>query len=69
MSHVDLKKMAISHVSDAYFPPCRMSNFRNGLVSCNYIFLPSYRMALTPMSHVEFKKSPCRHVEFRGQGP
>ena len=26
-------------------------------------------MSLSPMSHVEFKKCPCRRVEFRGQGP
>ena len=26
-------------------------------------------MSLRSMSHVEFKKSPCRSVEFKGQGP
>ena len=26
-------------------------------------------MSLSPMSHVEFKKVPCRPVDFRGQGP
>ena len=26
-------------------------------------------MSQGPMSHVEFKKQPCRPVEFRGQGP
>ena len=26
-------------------------------------------MSLSPMSHVEFKKCPCRPVDFRGQGP
>ena len=25
-------------------------------------------MSLSPMSHVEFKKSSCRPVDFRGQG-
>ena len=26
-------------------------------------------MSLGSMSHVDFKKKLCRHVEFRGQGP
>ena len=26
-------------------------------------------MFLSSMSHVEFKKCPCRPVDFRGQGP
>ena len=26
-------------------------------------------MSLSPMSHVKFKKRPCRPVGFRGQGP
>ena len=26
-------------------------------------------MSLSPMSHVEFKKCPCRPVDFRGQRP
>ena len=26
-------------------------------------------MSLSPMSHVEFKKVPCRTVDFGGQGP
>ena len=26
-------------------------------------------MSLSPMSHVEFTKWPCRPVDFRGQGP
>ena len=26
-------------------------------------------MSLSPMSHVKFKKWPCRPVDFRGQGP
>ena len=33
------------------------------------IILRTYRMSLSPMSHVEFKKRPCRPVDFRGQGP
>ena len=26
-------------------------------------------MSLSSMSHVDFKKTPCRCVEFKGQGP
>ena len=26
-------------------------------------------MALGPMSHIKFKKCPCRSVDFRGLGP
>ena len=32
------------------------------------IFSPC-RMSLSPMSHVEFKKCPCRPVDFRDQWP
>ena len=32
-------KIAMSHVSFAYFPPCHMSNFRNIHVSCHSLFL------------------------------
>ena len=31
--------------------------------------LISFLMPLGSMSHVDFKKRPCRHVKFRGQGP
>ena len=60
--------MPMSHVSVAYFPPCHVSNLRNSQVSCAS-FLPPCRMLLSLMSHVEFKKSSCRRVEFRGLGP
>ena len=33
------------------------------------IFLPSYPMSPSPMSHVKFKKRPWRHINFRGHGP
>ena len=66
MSHVDLKKMAMSHVLVAYFTQCHMSNLRIGYVT---IMFSPCRMSLSPMSHVEFKKCPCRPVDFRGQGP
>ena len=28
-----------------------------------------FLMSIGSMSHVEFKKQPCRPVEFKGQGP
>ena len=31
--------------------------------------LIQFLMSLGSMSHVDFKKGPYRHVEFRGQGP
>ena len=39
---------------------CCLSILRNGNVPCRFVFL---------MSPVEFKKRPCRPVEFKGQGP
>ena len=43
----------------------RMSNLRNGHVMSLIIFPVSIGF----MSHVDFKKRPCRPVEFKGQGP
>ena len=37
-------------------------------VSHVIIIFSSCRMSLSPMSHVKFKKVPCRPVDFRGQG-
>ena len=71
MSRVDLKKkyIAMSHVSVTYFPPCHMSKFKNSHTCLmSLYFLPPRRMSRSLMSPVEFKKSPCRSVEFRGQG-
>ena len=31
--------------------------------------ITSFLMSLGSISHVDFKKGPCRRVEFRGQGP
>ena len=43
--------------------PCHMSNLRNiCVVCCNLLFF-------TSLSQVVFKKSPCRRVDFKGQGP
>ena len=42
-----------------------MSNFRNG--PCHVtVFFPR---SIGFVSHVNFKKRPCRPVELRGQGP
>ena len=55
-------------------PPCHMSNLtkiikkkkkkKNGTI----IVSPCH-MSLSPISHVEFKKCPCRPVDFRGLMP
>ena len=44
---------------------CRMSNIRN----CPYHVTNIFPHADRIMSHVDFKKWPCRPVEFKGQGP
>ena len=56
MSHADFKKWHMSHVSVAYFPPRHISNLRNWHVAFHYHFLFSYRMSLSLMSPVDFKK-------------
>ena len=35
----------------------------------SYVTIFSLPMSLSPMLHVRLKKSPCRTVDFRGQGP
>ena len=70
MSPVDFKKMPMSDVSIAYLYPCRMSNLMNNPVGCRYnYFWKLCCMSIIPKSHVEFKKWPCRSVDFRGQEP
>ena len=46
--------MAMSHVSVAYFPQCRVSNLRNEYVACHYIFSPhvACHYALCHMSNL-----------------
>ena len=53
----------------AYFIQCHMSNFGKDYVPCHYIFGPSLSHIISPIVHVEFRKFPCRPVDFRGQGP
>ena len=55
--------MAMSYVTSKMLS-CRLSNLRNTL--CH---VPFFLMSLGSMLHVDFKKCPCRRVEFRGQGP
>ena len=63
-------KIAMSHVSDAYFPTCHMSNLsKYSHVSCHYLFYPHVACHLAWWSQVDLKKIPCRCVEFRGQWP
>ena len=47
---------------------CRLSILRNRNVLCHYIlnFPVDFKSLMSP---VEFKKRPCRPVEFKGQGP
>ena len=74
MSPVDFKKwqchmsLSLIYAHVAYLCPCRMSNLRNDYVACRYLFL-SRRMSLSLMTPDDFKKGPCRRVEFRGRGP
>ena len=65
MSHVNFKKWQC-HVSLSLIVPSVP------YVECKKMSLyfdPSCRMSLSPMLHVEFKKSSCRPVDFRGQRP
>ena len=63
MSHVP--KISMSHVASQMFS-CHMSNLRN--TPCRVPYVPS-RDTIRSMSHVYFKKRPCRHVQCKGQGP
>ena len=51
------------------FSPMSRVEFKERLCPMSLKFHTPCRMSLSHMSHVEFKKSPCRHVDFRGQGP
>ena len=61
--------MPMSHVSVAYFLPCHICQFKRNHVPCHYFFLPPCPMWPKIMLHVDFKKGPCRCVEFKGRGP
>ena len=45
---------------------CCMSNLMNGPCDVDNILS---RVDIGSMLHVDFKKLPCRPVEFKGQGP
>ena len=66
MSHVDFKKwhyFCTFHV-EFQITKCRLSNLRKGPCHVTNIL-----MSIGLMSHVNFKKRPCRPVDFKGQGP
>ena len=68
MSHVDFKNSNVACLSLIFHHvACRV--FEIAMLHINTIFLPLCRMSLSLMSHVEFKKKPCRCVEFRHLGP
>ena len=50
-------------------PQCHLSNKYEKRGMSHVYFYPPCCMSLSPMSHVEFKKCPCRALVFRGQGP
>ena len=69
MSHVKFKKMAMSPVTILKIP---MSIWKRFNVTCSMAYVMSivfFLMSIGSMSHVEFKKQPCRPVEFNGQRP
>ena len=66
MSHGDFKKWQC-HMSLSRIYLTFMLN-EKAMSHVNILFSPCH-MSLSPMSHVECKKCPCRPVNFRGQGP
>ena len=63
-ANVPCHYLCIIHV-DYKIDWCRMSNLRNE----NVMSLAFFPMSIVFMSHVDFKKRPCRPFEFKGQGP
>ena len=72
MSHVNFKKSQCPMLLNL---PSPMSPLRYPNVACrflemaNVVSLLLIIMSLGSMSHYEFKKRPCRPVDYRGQGP
>ena len=58
MSHVELKKMAMSHVSVANKSLCPLSNLRNGNVACHYRFPPFCCVARAPCRMSNLRNGP-----------
>ena len=50
------------------FFPISQVEFKKRLCPMSLYFYTSYLMSPSLMSHVEFKKKPCRPVDFRGKG-
>ena len=74
MAYVDCKILAMSPVIifgnfhvDFKIAKCHLSNVRKG--PCHVTNTFSYMSIISSMSHVDFKKWPCRPVKFKGQGP
>ena len=72
MSHVDFKKGPYPMLLNS---PCYMSPLRHTSVACRFqemahvVSLILILMSLGSMSHFDFKKCPCRCVEFRSREP
>ena len=72
MLHIDFKK---SQCPMSLNLPCPMSPLRYPNVASQFkemahvVSVILFYMSLGSMSHVDFKKRPCRPVDFRGQGP
>ena len=67
MSPVDFKKCQC-RMSLSVFKALSPVDFKKWPCHMSLYFLKPCRMSLGPMSHVKFKKQPCRYVDFRGQG-
>ena len=72
MSHVEFDKSP-SPVALFLLYPCQLYNgpmlhveFRRRLISCRLVVYP---IVERPMSHVKFKKWPCRRVKFKSMSP
>ena len=72
MSRVESKKWSC-HMFLSYLcpmSPLRCFHVTRQIVEMPYVVSPFFLvMSITPMSYVDFKKWPCRCVNFMGQGP
>ena len=75
MSHVDFKKSQVprhlfpmSHITSKTLQ-CHMLILRNAYNYVVSLILMLISLYIGFMSHVDFKKWPCRWVEFRGREP
>ena len=65
MSHVDFRKCRI--FMSLVFHNVTWRIKEKGMLHITLLVIPMSHMSLGPMSHVEFKKCPCRPVYFRDQ--